>query len=77
MRRMEDIMRYTVRIILRVRGTKRILKTFLRPEYALNVSSHATVFDSIDDAERAVDIQKEYAEIAGHTFIGADFYEVK
>lgn len=70
-------MRYTVRFIIQVRGTKRILKSFIRSEYALNTSSHATQFDSMDAAERAADIQKERAKASGHTFIGADFYTVK
>lgn len=70
-------MYYTVRFIIQVRGTRRILKSFIRAEYALNTSSHATQFDSMDAAERAADKQKEYAEENGHTFIGADFYTVK
>jgi hypothetical protein len=68
---------YTVKITIRIRGTKRLLRSFIRPEYALNTSSHATVFDSIQDAETVADKQAEIARANGHTFIGVDFYEVK
>ena len=70
-------MAYTVRYTIRVRGTRRILKSFIRSEYALNTSSHADRFNSIDAAEHAADTMAERASGAGHTYIGADFFRVE
>lgn len=70
-------MHYTLRITLRVRGTRRILKTFIRPEYAHNISSHATRFDTLEAAEAAADMHAERTRENGHTFISADFFKVE
>jgi hypothetical protein len=69
-------MPYTLRITLQVRGTRRILRTFIRPEFAHNTSSHATRFATLEEAETAADMHAERAREKGHTFIGADFYLV-
>ena len=66
---------FTVRLIVRVRGTKRIIKTFIRSEYALNTLSHADTFETLGDAEIAADALADDMSSRGHTVIGADFYE--
>lgn len=70
-------MAYTARLSIQVRGTKRITKQFIRSEYATNTSSHATRFESMDAAERAADVLAEDYGGRGHTFIGADFFQVQ
>jgi len=71
-------MRYTVQLVIRVRGTRRLLRTFIRPEDAIanNTSSHATRFDSFEDAQRASDQLQQRFEDAGHTYIKTRFFEV-
>jgi hypothetical protein len=69
-------MAYTVRIHIQVRNTRRILKTFLRPEYAVNTSSHANRYESLEAAENAADEAIEHFRAAGHTYICSDFYRV-
>lgn len=70
-------MPYTVRLTFQVVGTRRKLKTFIRPEYAHNTSSHADRFDTIELAENAADTLVEQMEATGRVrFIGADFFEV-
>jgi hypothetical protein len=68
---------FTVRLIIKVRGTKRIIKEFIRAEYALNTSSHADRFYSIDEAEMAADKLAEIFTAAGHTIIGTDIFKVQ
>lgn len=70
-------MHYTVRLTFKVNGTRRILKTFIRPEYAVNTSSHATTYDTVEAAENAADALREEMLAAGRvTYIGADFFKV-
>ena len=70
-------MSYTVvRLRIQVRNSRRQIREFIRPEYATNTSSHAERFDTIDAAENAADRVKDHYEGAGHTYIGADFFEV-
>lgn len=70
-------MRYTVQLVIRVRGTRRLLRTFIRPEHAIaNTSSHATRFDSFEDAQRASDQLQQRFEDSGHTYIETRFFEV-
>ncbi len=67
-------MTYTIRVTLRVRGTQRIIREFLRPEYAGNTSSHATRFETVQAADDAADIASDNWRAAGHTVIGTDIY---
>lgn len=69
-------MAYTVRQTVRVRGTRRTFKSFIRAEYATNTSSHADQFETIEAAENAADRVKECYEAAGHTVIVTDFFPV-
>jgi hypothetical protein len=69
-------MKYTVRIELRVRNTKRTIRQFIRPEYAHNTSSHATKFDTMEDAQAVADRVSDYYRNAGHTVIGEDYIQV-
>lgn len=69
-------MPYTIRLIVRVKGTKRIIKPFVRAEYALNVSSHATRFDTVNAADAAADIVADNMWGTGHTVLGSDVFEV-
>lgn len=69
-------MSYTVRLTIQIRQSRRLLKTFLRPESALNTSSHADRFATIEEAEAAADRAGDTFGAAGHTYIGADFYQV-
>lgn len=66
---------YTVRITIQVRNSKRLIREFLRPEFALNTSSHATAFDSVEQAENAADIAAENFRGNGHTYIGMDIFK--
>lgn len=69
---------YTVRLTFKVNGTRRTFRTFIRPEYAINTSSHATRYETMEEAERAADIVVENAVASGRsTFIGADFFKVE
>jgi len=66
---------YTVRLTFRVVGTRLTIKTFIRSEYALNTSSHADTFDTLEQAENAADALVEQMTATGRvTYIGADFY---
>ena len=67
---------YTVRLKIQVRGSRRVIKTFIRPEYAHNTSSHADRFASLDEAEAKADEVADRFRQAGHTYIGADFFIV-
>lgn len=69
-------MAYTIRLIVKVRDSRRIIKPFLRPEHATNTSSHATRFDTVEAADVAADIAAEHFRAAGHTVIGSDTFEV-
>jgi hypothetical protein len=67
--------RYTVRHTVRVAGTKRTFKAFVRAEYALNTSSHADAFDTMDKAERAADDVADRYRAAGHTVLVTDIFD--
>jgi hypothetical protein len=70
-------MHYTVKLHFKVNGTRRMVHTFIRPEYAMNMSSHATTFATMDEAENAADVTVEQMSATGRvTFISADFYKV-
>jgi hypothetical protein len=71
-------MAYTVRLHFKVNGTRRTLKTFIRPEYAINTSSHADRFPTLDAAETAADDLVEQMSASGRvTFTHADFFMVE
>ncbi len=67
--------RYTVRLRVQIAGGRRVIRPFIRSEYAPNTSSHADGFDTIDAAERAADDVTERYRAAGHTVIGTDIYD--
>ena len=71
-------MYYTIRLSFQVVGTRRIIRTFIRPEYATNTSSHATRFDSMDAADAAADVLIPQMEATGRArFIGSDIFKIE
>ena len=68
---------FTIRLIVKVRGTRRTIREFVRAEYALNVSSHAYRYTTRDEADAAADLVADRFREAGHTVIGSDLFEVQ
>jgi hypothetical protein len=68
---------YTIRLTFRVIGTRRTLKTFIRPEYALNTSSDATHYATVDEADAAADAVVEQMIASGRLqFIGSNLFTI-
>jgi hypothetical protein len=68
---------YTVRIRVRVAGTRRQFWTFLRSEGATNTSSHARRYESAAAADVAAMLAAGHFAEAGHTVIGWDVMRVE
>jgi len=69
---------YTVKLRFELAGKRRKINEFIRPEYATNTSSHATRYDTIDEAEKAADLVSGLMLASGRlVYLGADFYKVK
>jgi len=69
-------MHYTVRLTIRAANSRRTFKSFIRDEYAMNTSSHATRFDSIEAAENAADVAFENYEGKGCKVMHVDFFTI-
>ncbi len=64
---------YTVRVVAKVAGTRRVIREFIRPERTINTSSHATRFASADEADAA---GWELARTAGWDVVSVDTFAV-
>ena len=51
-------MRYALLMKFRVTSTGKFTRHYIRAEYAPNTLEHATLFDTLEQAENAADIQR-------------------
>lgn len=67
--------RYTVRLDIQIRNSRRKIREFIRPENAINTSSHATGYATIEEAESAAETVRRYFEENGHTYLGHAIFD--